>query len=352
MFKHWFKYYQVVKTLINKWFVLFVITMLIPLIISKEVMHSWYGQGLFVWIRWLYDGLGIVLPFPTFYLIIGLLVFGFVRFIKKVFLYLKSNKWTKSLFLLLKSIAVLLVSFYWLWGFNYFGTSFFEKNNLIVEPVDFDWVEGEYYRVLDSLNYYANHTDPILWEEIDREVINQELEVFIGSYFAQFYTQPQVKEIIPNGLLMRLGAQGIYLPWSGQGQIDAGLLDIQKPFTYLHEMAHCYGITNEGECNFIAYQVGKKSRLEGIRYAAYFAYWRYLARQMIWFGCYDESQVSDRVLADLKAIFDNYDRYPDLFPRFRVYSYDLYLKAQGIEAGMKSYSEIVMMNHCWENRMK
>ena len=331
---------------------LFVITMLIPSILSKEVINSWYGQGLFVWIRSLFDWIGGVLPFPTFYLIIGVLVFGVVRFLKKIFHYLKSRRWTESLLLLLKQLSILVVSFYWLWGFNYFGTSFFEKNDLMVEPVDFAWVEGEYYRILDSLNYYAHHTDPVVWEEIDQDVIHQELQAFVGSYFAQFNTQPIVQEIIPSGLLMRLGAQGIYLPWSGQGQIDAGLLDVQKPFTYLHEMAHCYGVTNEGECNFIAYQVGKGSQFAGVRYTAYFAYWRYLARQMIWFDCYDEQLVSQRVLADLKAIFDNYDRYPDLFPRFRVYSYDLYLKAQGIEAGMKSYSEIIMMNHCWENRMR
>src|SRR5690606_21319492 len=64
---------------------------------------------------------------------------------------------------------------------------------------------------------------------------------------------PRTKEFFPAGLLRKLGIMGIYFPFTGESYIDPSLHLLEKPFTIAHEMAHSFGITNEGEANFAAW---------------------------------------------------------------------------------------------------
>ena len=51
---------------------------------------------------------------------------------------------------------------------------------------------------------------------------------------------------------------------------------LQIPFTLAHEMAHGYGITDEGDCNTLAYLVCLHSKNKAIQYSGLLAYLRYL----------------------------------------------------------------------------
>ncbi len=56
-----------------------------------------------------------------------------------------------------------------------------------------------------------------------------------------------------NGLLRKLGASGIYIPYTGQGHCDATYTDHVKLMIKAHETAHGYGITDEGEADYVAF---------------------------------------------------------------------------------------------------
>ncbi|NBC09743.1 MAG: DUF3810 family protein, partial [Bacteroidetes bacterium] len=58
------------------------------------------------------------------------------------------------------------------------------------------------------------------------------------------------------------------------------------------------------------------------------------------------------VQADLDAINQTLLRYPDIMPEFRYRAYDAYLKAQGIEEGMKNYSRVVMLVSAWRESQR
>ena len=242
-------------------FGLFVITMLMFVLLPKTFVFEWYTTGLFPLIRGVIDFVSQFVKIPFLFILIGLLCFLIVRFCLKLHRtkYSLQSKAKKLIVSSLNSLLSIMILFYWLWGFNYASQSFFSFNDLQTEPVNIDWVEEEYFRVLDTLNILSTVVEEENWGSINKDGLDNLLTEFLDLYYVNSELNPVVKEIEPMGFLLRLGAQGVYLPWTGQGQIDAGLHDLQKPFTYLHEMSHCYGVTNEGECNFIAYQAAINS---------------------------------------------------------------------------------------------
>ena len=90
----------------------------------------------------------------------------------------------------------------------------------------------------------------------------------------------RVRQPWPNGFLLRWSTAGIYIPQTGEGHIDRGLLAVQKPFTIAHEMAHGYGVADEGACNFIAWLACSQSRDPWVRFGGALTYWRYAAAEM------------------------------------------------------------------------
>ena len=121
-----------------------------------------------------------------------------------------------------------------------------------------------------------------------------------------------------------------------------------------HELAHAYGFTDEGSCNFIAYLACTTSKIPILKYAGQLAYYRYLASNYLRYKPKEYSafraKLPKGIQADLNAINENLEKYPDLMPKIRYYAYDAYLKSQGISEGMKNYSRIIMLGRAW--RMK
>ena len=49
------------------------------------------------------------------------------------------------------------------------------------------------------------------------------------------------------------------------------------------------------------------------------------------------------ILNDIKAINENLDNYPDIFPETRDFFYNNFLKSQGISEGIKNYSRVILL---------
>ena len=151
--------------------------------------------------------------------------------------------------------------------------------------------------------------------------------------------------LFPKGILLRISTAGFYLPFTGESNIDAGLHPIQLPFVMAHEYAHGYGTTDEGSCNFLGFLACENAADPFIRYSGHYGYWRYLLSSFRLqnpeaYKTFREALPAG-IKADIKAISENSDKYPDIFPKFRDLTYDAFLKAQGINDGMANYNRIV-----------
>lgn len=160
--------------------------------------------------------------------------------------------------------------------------------------------------------------------------------------------RPRLRQLAPKGILLRWSTAGVYWPWAGEGNIDAGLHPLQKPAIAAHELAHAYGFGDEGTCTFWAWLAGQETTDPTLQYAFKLAYWRRIAgklRQLepeAYWGWRAEN-LHPGIRNDLQAIYDNSELYKDIAPVIRDVTYDAYLKAQGIQEGLLNYGKVVRL---------
>lgn len=312
-----------------------------------------YSRGIYVGIRYVWDySLGLI-PFPLYYLLITLLLFLGAKKIVR----LPKKKKPFSAFLLgsLSFIGFSLFSFLFLWGFNYARIPL-PKQIGIEAPSQVEdslriWLDRETIRLIamreslpiplaDSISELPDNMVATLRTSLERQLTLWNIPT-AGCV--------QANAIAPKGVLIGLGASGIYLPWTGQGQYDASLHPVEKAVTAAHEMGHALGFTDEGVCNFLGYLACIQSDEPVLQYAGQLAVWRSLARSAYAFDTeyYHEQygKLPKGIRADLAGIRRRRKRYKPWFPDVSRAVYDQYLKKQGVHGGMASYSRGVLL---WE----
>ena len=304
-----------------------------------------------------------LLPIPSILILLFLLLVWIVCGIYKAY-DAEVNKlqkiWLASRSFI-NAVCLLIALFYLSWGYNYQtnDVEFLSIKN--VDEIPHDYVRNEIAIVtkhLDSLRrVIVNHEDSLFFNEnIFRSNIENEIRIaqeeLLTSWSWPTYGRVRVRRMKPKGFLIRSSASGIYIPHSFEGHIDAGLYVGQQPFTMAHEMAHGYGFTDEGICNFIGFLTCVDTDNTFVQYSAMLAYWRYLIRDVRKIDpcLYDDVRlnISPYVRRDLVEIYKTFNGYPEFFPKARKVVYDSYLKAHGVQAGLVSYSQMTKRLYKWK----
>lgn len=302
------------------------------LMLVPEFSHSVYRNGMFSWYRWMHDGTLGYSPVPVLWFFIALIfaihVYKWWR--RTLFYY---RPWYRGIF---NGIGLIVVWFYAAWGFNYSATGVAEKLQLdqvaLTGQMHTELFELAHERAValraesDTTRFTAEHPTT-------RELQVIHLSVRDALQSAGFTTPgfPRMRLISRTGWMRRLGVSGIYLPFSGECHADASYLPLRLWFTIAHEYAHGYGITDEGECNFIAFMALVNSGMPELEYAAWFE----LLDDLITASSKD--LVAREILLDRRELRRNADRFPPIWPSIAAASNDLYLRSQGIEDGLSSY---------------
>ncbi|MGK0364578.1 MAG: hypothetical protein ACI85O_001635 [Saprospiraceae bacterium] len=343
------------------WIILAVITVLFRIILPASVIESVYSRGIFQFIRIVIDNTVGLLTFPTLYLFVAGLLFLLVRSIRNGIRFEGSFKqrlgrlgWS---FLKFTSIVVFL--FLSMWGFNYGRVPIEKQLSFDPKPLEYKELKKEFelttQELIEMRKQISSATDSVLSPDLfprDAErLIRADLEKWLARYDFPVRGRVRGRLLRPKGILLSISTAGVYLPWVGEGHIDAGMYEIQFPFVIAHEMSHGYGFTDEGTCNFIAYQAMRESDNPFFRYSAVLGYWVYLANAVARydFDAYKEfyKTLPLGIRNDRQVIRAYSDSYPDFMPYFRDAFYNQYLKTQGIEEGMKNYSRVVMLAAAW-----
>ncbi len=282
-------------------------------------------RHLFALVNWI--------PFSIFWIFAGIIsyfLYGTIR--------------DKSLFKLLKITLVVYALFYLLWGFNYFandiGDDFTKLNNRITS----EDIIYHYNQVTNSVNQLsADETLPLTRNIKElQEAIKPNLENVLQYFGYKKVSGVQIKYLFPKGILLRWATSGFYWPYALEGYIDPGLHTLQIPFTLAHEMAHLYGVTNEAECNFVAYLACMETKNDFIKYSAKISFWKYLRSYSVDID-FEKEMIAPSFKEDLESIRSTMNEYPDILPAARNYIYDQYLKRNGVKSGIKSYSQFVTL---------
>ena len=299
-----------------------------------------------------------VLPFPSLYFIGTLLL---VWLFYGIYLLIRQH-WQYGIETVIYSLLFTFCSFYVFWGFNYHLPSFVDRISLDVDQPTEEWITVHLESQAQIMSQLRQEF--VLPEEIDHHLLQQELQSSLNAYLASLNNQYNLGEYsyhprsgmivqdMPRGFLLRLETSGVYLSQTFQGHIDSGLSHVQVPFTTAHEMLHGYGITEESDCNLIAYLACRQSSNPWIAYSAEMAFFRYLAFDQI---ATDRdtyvafrSQLPQAIIDDLNDINNKLRAYTPLLGPIKDKLYGAYLKSNGISDGMANYSFFVKVLYTLE----
>lgn len=321
-----------------------------------------YSRTIFPVIRRIFDSSLSKLPFPSFYLFAGAIA-GVILFI---FISTKKKRGMKAkagyiLRFSLNVSGILVFLFLVLWGYNYQRIPVYQQLSLdpvplnekeLLEEIKLTHSELVLLRALltsDTLPIEKTIPYSVLEKKV-REVLKEDLALL--GFDSKGH--PRTKEFVPAGFLQRLGILGIYFPFTGESYIDPTLHPLEKPFTVAHEMAHSFGINNEGEANFISWAIGARSGDPLLQYSAQLQLFRYQLNDLYRYDKAAYQQVLELVEQgiknDIASILLKSSEIKPLFRELSRKSNDLFLKTQGVKAGVASYAQLPMLAHTWRNQ--
>jgi len=329
-----------------------------------EKTEAIYSRSFFPGIRNVIDLSLSLLPFATVYVFIASLIF----FIGFYFYRLNQTQGWKykigySIRSLFNYLGAIVFFFLILWGYNYQRIPIFQQVGLKPIPLNEEQLikETELTRNILSQLRYNIEEDTIA---IEKTIEYHDLERLVRANMREnlyllglnFTGNPRTKQFYPAGFMRKMGILGIYFPFTGESYIDPTLHHLEKPFTIAHEMAHSYGVTDEGEANFIAWVICSNSDDPLLQYSGQLRLLKYQMNDM-----YRMSKdlfkdfyktLPPGIRNDLISIQKENEKIKPLNLEISRKSNDLFLKTQGVKAGINSYQQLPMLAFAWRNSLK
>lgn len=319
-----------------------------------------YSRTIFPIIRQVTDMSISNLPFPSVYLfvamVLGAMAYFFIQLKRRAGL---KNRFSYFIRSLLNFSGCLIFFFLLLWGYNYQRTPVYQQLALDVAPLSYSELEDEVkltHELLVKLREKLT-TDTLAIEETIpysslEGKVRGEMKIILPLLGFVGNGQPRTREFYPAGFLRGMGILGIYFPFTGESYIDPTLHDLEKPFTVAHEMAHSWGITHEGEANLISWLAGTYSDDGLFQYSAQLQLFRYQLNDLYRRDREEYKRMVGRMDAGIKndmiSIMLRARKTPPLFGDLSRRSNDLYLKTQGVKAGVKSYTQLPALAYAWK----
>ena len=346
------------------WAILGVVALIVRLgaYFFPEFTEKIYSRSIFPILRTIMDQTLARLPFPVFYLFLAVILWFLARYFIQIG---KCEGWKGRLLYSARAISnfagAIVFFFLVLWGYNYQRVPFIHQLELDPQPFE----EGQLLQeinvteeILSTARSAITGDSTALGELIPygelenlvREEIKRTLSE-LGFYHGGF---PRTKEFYPEGMLRRLGILGIYFPFTGESYLDPTLHPLEKPFTVAHEMAHSYGITDEGEANFLGWLVCSGSDAPLLRYAGNLQLFRYQLNDLYKVNPEKYREVVQTIergiVNDIASIRENSRKIEAISSELSRKSNDLFLKSQGVTAGVRSYSQLPMLAYAWRQQ--
>jgi hypothetical protein len=318
--------------------------------LNPSLVEHWYSTGLYPRLQHVVTPISNVIPFAVFdVLTIGgvLLVIGsLVRAVRQARRTRRFSLVLVTLGNIATGAAAAYLMFLLVWGFNYRRVPMTDR--LVVDragpSADAVRALGEQaVRELNALHAAAHAVgDTPLWRD---QAMRQAFDRAQGYLSDASPAVPgRLKATVYGPYFRWTSVDGMVNPFALEVMANPDLLPVERPFVAAHEWAHLAGYADESEANF----VGWLTCLQGDERARYSG-WMFLYWQLS-----GEVSAADRKLLaaalesgprrDIDDIAERLrrGRWP-LLQRSSWMVYDQYLKANRVEAGIRSYGLVVTL---------
>jgi Protein of unknown function (DUF3810) len=318
--------------------------------LSPAFIERWYSTGLYPLIQRTLTPITNLVPFAVFDLItVGAVVLALLVIVRAIRQARRIKRWSPVLTAignLATAAATLYLVFLFCWGFNYRRVPM--SSRLIIDRVAprEDAVAALGLQAIERINalYDAAHAqaDTPPWTDQRLRAAFDTVQGYLTD--APRAVPGRLKQTIYGPYFRWTSVDGMVDPFALEVMANPDLLPIERPFVAAHEWAHLAGYADESEANF----VGWLTCLRGSE-AAQYSGWMYLYWQLA-------NEVSGPTRArlaaalapgpraDIEAIVERLER--GQLPTLRRSSwavYDKYLKANRVEAGVRSYGLVVTL---------
>ncbi|HAQ21874.1 MAG TPA: hypothetical protein DCR40_21990 [Prolixibacteraceae bacterium] len=272
----------------------------------------------------------------------GLLVlFVITIFLMTVF---RKIKFSRFLLLVIQTLAICYVLFYWFWGFNYYRSGINNRLSIAISKPD----TVQFMRVLEDLIARTNASycnfDSISKVEINAlvEASYQKHASFLKLSYPLGTRTP--KPITLSSFFAKASIAGYYGPFFGEVHLNDSLLLIEYPQVLAHEFAHQFGITSEAEANFYGWLVCTQSNSKHLQYSADISMINYFLSQGRRLHNFQElvQQIQKPVIDDIRKV----QKHSENMRNERIEKAagkvnDVYLKTNKVEKGIEDYFGVV-----------
>lgn len=339
-------------------FILIVLTpifLILNSILKKypEFVEKNYSNSLNKWSRQIQNL--VVSPFPFsvaeilyFSLIIGLMISILILCVK-----IKRGGALIQLTNILTYLSILYVLFMFLWGFNYNRLSFDKIADLKIEKSTEDQLKGLCEELIVRANNIREEVDvspkgvmvePGGYKDVFKRVQKgYEKAALTYTELGGNYSDP--KPIFLSKAMCYTGITGMYMPYTGEANVNVKVQDFMLPSTAAHEMAHQRGFAREDEANYIAYITCSLNPDADFQYSgvmlALINSMNALADEDINGYRMLQKKYSDGVKKDIAADNDFWRRYSGKIEKLSNKVNNSYLKSNGQSDGTESYGRMV-----------
>ncbi len=229
--------------------------------------------------------------------------------------------------------------FFWTWGLNYHRLPLVTKLDFSAERISPEAVADLANEAAAALNaLYPQRSTAAL----DDNLLGAEAAARVASIVAELdgTSWPVGSGVKSSWVLDRFfriaGVEGMFNPFGHEPIVTRGLLSFEVPMVVLHELAHVCGYPHEGDASFVALMAALGSSEGSFRYSGWLTLWFYLRSGEL------DLLLEPGPRGDVEAVYARIARERiDWVSRTQTRSLDLFLKANQVEGGVRSYAEIV-----------
>lgn len=315
-------------------------------------IENYYSMGIYPIIARVLSGLTSLFPFSVGEAAIGLIVVlvlvYLIRLIRtfrrdsfsnvfksRVYIYYLRN--TAS------AVLIILILFQLLWGLNYSRLPLKAILGLEVKPRS----SAELY---DAMVWHVDRANALSLQ-LTYEMYAKKYYVWEGyealpeglSALSQVKGRP--KDLVSSEFFSYAGIAGIYNPFFGEPNFNGLQVDYMHPVVQAHELAHLQGVAREDEANFTAVAVCLSHEEPLVNYSGHMLAIIHMSNALyavdheLWLEA--NTRINERVRSDLDRNNAFWEKYEGWFEEASSNLNDTYLKANGLEDGIKSYGRMI-----------
>ena len=319
--------------------------------IPASWVELWYSTGAYLRIERTLTPLSNLVPFAILdvllLVIVPTVVFRVIAAVRQSLRAWALSPLGRTVFHLLVTAAALYIAFLALWGLNYRRIRMEDRLVLDRAAPTSDQVGALGLNAVSEMNrlYAEAHEQVVVGSEWrDAAMRNAFAEVQQALAAAPDAEPGRLKRSLLGPYFRWAGVDGMVNPFGLEVIANPDLLPFERPFVAAHEWSHLAGYADEAEASFVGWLTCVRASPPHQYSGWFYLYWQISGEVNAEERGRLNAALADGPRRDINAVITRLRRGQILaLQRASWQVYDKYLKANRVEAGVRSYGEVVTL---------